>query len=256
MSLPQRALRVSGGLALVSLATALYATGGLDGAIAAGAKPVSQTIFDANFDSSTSKLTPSVGSIYVFVADQNAVKIKSDGTKGNKLVIDDSFNAGGSPTAVACQFKSDSLITTGIVTAGTDFTLGASNLPFEIGIVIDLPQSDMVPATGPDDGGILWVGGTDTGQVVPQNVDLRFTATYSRADSSADWQYVVDVIEREAIDPLDAFHVHIVGTIANSANKPIVGFALQKNAGTPGEIGLDNIHADYAPSTYMPPKKR
>lgn len=199
-------------------------------------------LFKADFDSSTSNLVASVGKIYAFVTDQNAVSIEV-GIAGNKLVIDDSYNSSGLPTAIACGLKDNTLITKGVFEFSYEVNVSASDLPFETGIIIDSPQSDMVPATGPDDEGVLVIGNDVTNTIVPANTDLQVSGKFSRGSEHDEWNYSITVAQRDPNSGAESFIVTGTGRVAGSADKPIVGLAFRKLGGATGSASIDEIHA-------------
>lgn len=226
-------------LSLVSLTvTGAY----LHAAGSAGSTGNAIDLFKADFDSSTSNLVASVGKIYAFVTDQNAVSIEA-GIAGNKLVIDDSYTSSGVPTAIACGLKDNTFVTKGVFEFSYEVNVSASNLPFETGIIIDSPQSDMVPATGPDDEGGLIIGNDVTNAIVPANTDLRVSGQFSRASMHDEWSYTITVAQRDPNSGAEPFIVSGTGRVEGSEDKPIVGLAFRKLAGATGVASIDEIHA-------------
>jgi hypothetical protein len=214
----------------------------------AGGFAVNSTpLFKADFDSSTSQLVASFGKIYAFVTDQQAVSIEAD-VLGNKLVIDDSFTSSGLATAIACGFKDNAIVKSGIFEFSYEVNVSSSQLPFETGIVIDSPQSDMVPATGPDEDGGLILGNEATQTLVPANQDLQVSGSYSRTSESDDWKYSLVVTKRDPITGTETFVADSVGRVAGSAGKPIVGLAFRKLSGGAGVATIDEIDASVAVS--------
>lgn len=213
-------------------------------------------LFKADFDSSLSQLVASVGKIYAFVTDQNAVSIEADAISvGNKLVIDDTYTTSGLPTAIACGFKNNSMIKKGIFEFSYEVNVSASHLPFETGIVIDSPQSDMVPATGPDDDGGLILGNEPTQMLVPANTDLQVSGSYSRGSENDDWSYSLKVSKRDPSTGGDVLLAEGTGEVHDSAGKPIVGLAFRKFAGSAGVATIDEIHAAVSNSISTPLKR-
>lgn len=226
------------------------------GVHAAGPSVQSTPLFKADFDSSLSQLVASVGKIYAFVTDQNAVSIEADAVSvGNKLVIDDSYTASGLPTAIACGFKNNIMIKEGIFQFAYEVNVSASHLPFETGIVIDSPQSDMVPATGPDDDGGLILGNEPTLTLIPANTDLQVSGSYSRGSENDNWSYSLTVTRRDPITGGEITVAQGTGEVHDSAGKPIVGLAFRKFAGSAGVATIDEIHAAVSNSISMQIKR-
>jgi len=242
---------------ILNKAAACAGAGLVGGALllAAGPSIPSIPLFAADFNATTLKLVASVGSIYAFVTDQNAVQITAEIGSGNQLVIDDSYSTSGVATAIACGFQGQKIIHDGVFSYSSEITLGSSDLPFQTGIVIDAPQSDMVPATGPDDDGILLIGGESTSQVVPAGVELDVYGTFSRQSANEDWYYSVVVVERNPPEGEKGFYASGEGRFEGTANRPIVGIAFRKQTGNTGAVSIDDIHAEYSPPVSAPKKR-
>lgn len=232
------------GSSILGVAVVLAAQVG--SSMTSAAQPVATQVFEANFDSTVSSLVPTIGQMYAFLANQNAVHIAADGSGNNKLVIDDTFATSGLPTAIACTFENHGIYQFGTLTYTSEISFGASATPFATGIIVDAPQSNMAPVAGPDGDGTLDLGGEDTGVTVPANLPLDVTATYSRVSPTQNWKYLIRVTGRTPSGEL-VLDVAATGHLENSAGKPLVGIAFEKKAGSTGSIAIDDVEAFYSP---------
>jgi hypothetical protein len=231
--------------------TAAALTGAFVHAASTGA--ASLPLFSADFDASSGQVTASLGTINSYFTPA-AVKLTAD-SSGNKLAIDDTYTVSGLPTAVACWFKDNHKVESGIFEFSYETTVSTSHLPFQTGIVIDAPQSDMIPATGPDDAGILLIGGVATNVVIPPDAELIVVGSFSRASKSEDWLYDIAVELRNPPAGEEPFLASMEGRATNTAGASITGIAFRKLSGEAGVATIDDVNASYVPPSQAAKKR-
>lgn len=216
---------------------------GLLCALAIAAAPRSVVLFQGTFDVPPGMIPlPEFGQ-WAAAGGTAGMKLGPDGSGGQRLVLDDTAFNGMLNMFLFGSFEQGRSVNSGTVTFAFTMELGQPDSPFLGGIVIDAPGSDFIPATGPDDEGLITIAGKQTDQAVKTGVAYQVAATYRKPSPGEDWTYSITVEPQDAGSGQHASPQTFptTGTIPGSSRAGICAIAFTKEAGKIGVIALDEI---------------
>ncbi len=222
---------------------ALVLVAGLAG-VAISGQLRTTVLFHGTFD--TPGVLPEVGQ---FVASSNvgSIGILPSPNGGNLLVFDDTGTNGSQPLYLLGTFDGGKKALNGTVDLHLELTLGQSDSPFSVGVVVDNATSDFIPASGPDGDGDLTIAGKKTGKKVPVDTPLAVDVQLSRERTTDDWSYaitVASVVEAAGGKGPSAITPTYTGVFPGTRGKDVSGIAFIKMPGSPGRFYVDDISVE------------
>ncbi len=216
---------------------------GLLGALVISAAPRSVVLFAGSFDGPPGLIpVPEFGQ-WAAAGGVAGMKLGPDGSGGHELILDDTAFNGLLDMYLLGTFEQGRAAGSGTVTFSFSMEFGQPDSPFLGGIVIDTPAADFIPATGPDDEGMITIAGKPTNQSVKTNVPYHVTATYRKPSAGEDWTYSITVEPQDAGSGPHASPQTFAstGTIPGSSRSGISAIAFVKDSGRIAVVSIDNV---------------
>ena len=207
-------------------------------AFAAGFTSGTATLFQGTFDESTGSIAADIGTIQISGSSGIQIATAPDGGK----LVQMKGNSSEKVT-MNCKFSNDVTVMSGTLTISYEAILATRDCPFDLGIHLDAPCSDTIPATGSDSWNHLVVAGKTTGVTLPPGVPIQINIVCARANPAFDWSYVAWAQVLSSNPNTQTATIPYSGTLQNTANSPISSFRFEKKSGTTGTLGLDDIYA-------------
>ena len=169
---------------------------------------------------------------------------------GGRELHFDSHGLGGQVLYLSGLFEDTQSFDSGHVRLSLVLQMVDVASPFMVGLIVDNPTSDFVPATGPGGDGLLWINQQPTNNALPVGENLFFTVDVWRASRFEDWNYSVSVNYEQpcsesstgggAVESTTR-QLNGSGTVEGSLLLPVIGLRLEKMSSTVGIISVNDV---------------